>query len=318
MSWLPSPPVDMISSLNIITDVLKERFSYMLPNYSQNGGIFEYLTRPCSRNAITSKMDYIASGIRTLYREHFPVKNFGRWAHWQPYLALDTNAKINPVISDELATVGIAPDGLIWNYPHRISDGNFIRACYHLLNNVLLYRVTNVSYMAGQTHVREWSSENHYDSDTPLVDEIVDGFAGDLAGYAAVGHLKTSMHCQLTRNFYQEPFSKGIQVTPILTGAWKGRYTTSISKALLYPQTENVQEFGEEYDIPGTHEINFFGTQGDDLPWFEDITKDLAYYKCWGNFQYGYAVSRQIDTLTEVFLRADNFSPNYQYFDTLE
>ena len=314
MSWLTFPPAEIISSLNIITEALNERFSYMLPTYHRN---YKYLTRPCSAAEVKYQMKEIADGIKILYREHFPVKNFGRWAYWKPYKDLDTDAKIGPAVSAELAAAEIDPQGLIWDKPHRIADVNFIRACYYLLNNILLYCVDRL-YKSGRTHVLEWGSESRYDNNDPIVDMVVDNLS-DFDAYAAVGYRKINLRCVLNRYFYQSAFHNGMMVTPALTGAWKGRYTTSISKALLYPQTENVQEFGEEYDIPGTHEINFFGTQGDDLPWFEDITKDLAYYKCWGNFQYGYTMSRQSDTLTEILLTKDNFTPpNYKYLDVLE
>ena len=320
MSWLDPPPADIISSINIIVDVLRERYTYMLPGISHeaNTGFFEYLVRPASTFAVKRKMEYIRQAICELYRWHFPVKNLGNWGHWQPYgnYRYD-DVGISDAIRAELSSAGIDPDGFFLTAPHRISDGNFIRGCYHLLNNVLLYTVSDIGGQSCRSTLKEWSTDSEYDNNLPDVDITVDYGEGGLSGSAAYGYYKRSMRCEFDRRFVQVVYNIwGDKNGPELQGNWRGRYKTSIWKELLDPREDGLKDHGEYYDLQGVKEIQFSGTQSDFIPWVEDITKDLEYYKTWGDFKYDYAISRQRDTLTEIFLTADNFPPpRYKYLD---
>ena len=320
MSWLDSPPVDIITSINIIVDVLRERYTFMYPGLSHeaNGEYFDYLPRPSSIYAVRQKMRYISYAIIELYRIHFPVKNFDRWADWQPYGNYRRNApEIPDAIRAELSAVNIDPDGVLLTSPHRISDGNFVRGCYYLLNNVLLYSASGIGGQSCRSTLKEWSTDSEYDNNLPDVDITVDYGEGGLSGSAAYGYYKRSMRCEFDRRFVQDVFDIwGNQSGPELQGQWRGRYKTSIWKELLDPRKDNLDDYGEYYDLPGIKEIDFSGIQSDLIPWVEDITGDLEYYKTWGDFQYGFSISRQIDTLTELYLTADNFPPpKYKYLD---
>ena len=322
MSWL-NTPVDVISAINIIVDVLRERYTYMSPatNHEVNSHFFDHLPRPCSTSAVKTKMMYIRQAVCELYRWHYPVKNFGKWGSWQPYARYRYNsAEISDAISTELSTVNIDPDGFFMPPPHRVSDGNFVRSCYHLLNNVLLFTVSDVGGQDCHSRITEWSSDSYYDKDLPSVDKTVDYGVGGLSGCAVYGYRKRSLQCEFDRRFVQYVFDTwGNQNGPELQGSWRGRYKTSIWKELLNPLEENLNNSGIYYDLPGIKEINFSGTQSDLIPWVDDISNDLEYYKTWGNFQYDFSISRQIDTLTELFLTPDNFpEPGYKYLDLQE
>ena len=320
MSWLDSPPVDIITSINIIVDVLRERYTYMYPGLSHeaNGEYFDCLPRPSSIYAVRQKMRYISQAITGLYRIHFPVKNFDRWANWQPYGNYRQNApEIPNAIRTELSAVNIDPDGVLLISPHRISDGNFIRGCYYLLNNVLLYNASGIGGQSCRSEIKQWSHESDYDNNFPDVDTIADYGVSGLSGSAMYGYYKKSLQCEFDRRFVQNVFDIwGNQSGPKLKGTWRGRYKTSIYKQLWEPRKDGLSDYGEIYDLPDEKEINFSNTQSGIIPWTEDITKDLAYYKTWGDFQYDFSISRQIDTLTELYLTPDNFPPpKYKYLD---
>ena len=88
-------------------------------------------------------------------------------------------------------------------------------------------------------------------------------------------------------------------------------------KQLLYPLTSDAKEQEDIRNLTGFTEISFTGVQSDTtLPWCADITRDLAYYKTWGDYKYYYSISQQRDTLAEVMLNVENFPPhNYKYLD---
>lgn len=323
MSWLDFPPCDIISSLNTINAAIIERNSYMSPSTNTDNDRFDLLPRPCSQFAVLDKMRDTVDNLLLLYKGHFPVKNFGRWANqWNPY----ENAlrfELEDAIAAELSEVGIDPGAFFMkNNPRRRSDVNFIRACYHLINNVLLYNLEGFA-VAGQHIHRGWRSEEAYDNDDPSVDETVDAHSGSgYDGYPACaamkGYYKSSFYSDFNMYFLQRhvDFTWGHVNAPELQGNWKARYTVRIYKLLDYPRESNVQVHEESYYIPGSKEVNFSGSKSEIIPYTDDITRDLSYYQTWGNYKYGYAVSFQVNKMSEVFLTPENFpAPNYKYID---
>ena len=136
MSWIELPPSKMISALNQIHLAITERLRYNHPNHSG----LESFVLPQSRS-INSMYDYtgrIRSCLRQMYKEHFPLANLGKWAKLRPYGEYSTD-ELDLAIAGELSAAGIDPAGFFHPRPHRISDGTFVKACYHLLNNVLIY-----------------------------------------------------------------------------------------------------------------------------------------------------------------------------------
>lgn len=326
MSWLSAPPVEIIPALNRLVEVIIERYHYMYPSkYTAEGSVFQFFQTPAENGIVQSKISDIRRHIAELYRHHFPVKNFGVWAgNWQPFFKFQYDSEeVQNAITAELTEAGIDPAGFWHTPPHLISDGNFVRACYHLLNNVILYSVYGLGSLKCQSRLLKWDSIGDYDRNQPDVDEIVNYGVSGFYGCAVYGTFKSSLQREFNRRFCQLAFDTwGNQYSPELQGKWKGRYTTRIQKQLYnhhnrpdYPTDAKPQEY--DYTVPGVTEITFTGTQTDDvIPWHSDITRDLEYYKTWGNYQYYYSRLRQDDNLTEVLLNVENFpSPNYKYFD---
>lgn len=323
MSWLEHPPCKMVSALNTINAAIIERYNYMYPSSSTDYSWFNFLSTPCDRYNVWEKMRDTVNNLRNLYKGHFPVKSFGRWSdRWNPY-EYTSGPELEAAIVAELSEVGIDPGAFFMkNNPRRRSDVNFIRACYHLINNVLLYNLEGFA-VAGQHIHRGWRSEEAYDNNDPSVDEIVDGttgsgLGGEPAAAAMVGYYKSSLESDFNIHFLQRhvDFTWGHVNAPELQGNWKARYTVRIYKQLNRPRESNVQVHEESYYIPGSKEVNFSGSKSEIIPYTDDITRDLSYYQTWGNYKYGYAVSFQVNKMSEVFLTPENFpAPNYKYID---
>lgn len=311
MSWVNLAPSDIISTLNILSAAYTERYNYFWQKSEQP----EILPRPSTTYAVKDFMRYFREKIRLLYEHHFPVKNFGRWGHWQPYWSEDYKV-LDAAISDDLTAAGIDPGGILLTVPRRITDRTFVLGAYYLLNNILLYRV---NYLGGQkVTLREekWWTESNYDTNTPYVDEITEGGSDGGYGKAMEGYLKSTRYRESNRRFFQPDEGYGGARYPLLQGSWKGRYTTQISKLLRHPQEDGFEKREEVYDIPGVKEINFTGRESTIIPYLDDITSEVDYFRTWGNYKYGWAGLYQTDRLTEISLTPDNLpNPNYQYLD---
>ena len=318
MSWLTFP-CETVPALNRINEALIERWNYMMPSQDTGfGTMFEFISAPCSSNVVKNRFELIRQSIAKLYAMHFPIENLGIWTkNWRPYDQLNETA-IQDAIAGELSAVGIDPGGFYFTAPHLISDNRFIRACYHLINNVLRYSVYGLGgAQSCQSRLLKWGSNGAYDRNQPSVDEIVNYGESGLPGCAAYGTFKAYLRCEFDRRFHQNAFDVwGNQYSPELRGNWKGRYTTEIRKELTKPLYSDIQSQGYYYTASGVTEINFTGTESEILPWHSDITQDLEYYKTWGNYKYYYTMSRQVDRLSEVLLNAESFPiPNYKYLD---
>ena len=310
MSWVNLGPSDIISTLNILSAAYTERYNYFFAKSEQP----ETLPRPSSPFAVRNFMSYLNDGIFLLYKNHCPVRILGSWGHWQPYHYDGSREKVGAAISEDLTAAGIDPGGILLTRPRRIADRTFVLGAYYLLNNILLYRVHNLGGKLCTSHEEEWWSEGNYDSNTPYLDEIKEDTPG--GGYAMRGYYKSSRLRMYNHRFYQPPIGDVGEHYPLLRGNWKGRYTTKINKVLSKPRKSGLEEYGVLYDIPGVKEVNFSGRESTIIPYLDDITSDIAYYRTWGNYQYGYALSYQQDTLTEAYLTSENFpNPNYQYLD---
>ncbi|MBE6362580.1 MAG: hypothetical protein E7054_02890 [Lentisphaerae bacterium] len=319
MNWLDTP-VGIVPALNRLTEVIIERYNYMMPAKNTEGTGFEFIPLPATASQVKNKISYIKLHIATLYAMHFPVKNFGIWSgNWRPFDKLEYDSEeVQNGITAELTSAGIDPAGFWQTPPHLISDGNFVRACYHLLNNVILYSVYGLGVQNCQSRLLKWSSESAYDNDRPSVDETVDYGEGGLPGCAVYGKYKEYLRCEFNRRFAQNAFDTwDNQMSQELHGNWKGRYSTRIHKQLTRPLLSGTQAQEYDHTISGVTEISFTGTASDTtLPWHDDISRDLEYYKTWGDYKYYHSMLRQVDTLTEVLLNEGNFPPpNYKYLD---
>ena len=318
MSWVEMPPCRIVPALNTLLPAIRERMAVRrAPDVSQDSLTEPLLTVPHRYGEVKDYYDYIRGHLSYLYRYHFPVTAFGKWSKVHPFENL-TTSQIDDAIVAELRNAGIDPAGWLLTKPHRVSDGNFLKACYHLLNNVLLYFPLEIIPYC-RSKVEKWSTDGAYDRGQPSVDETVDGDEwSHYPGYATVGYFKRSRIQNFDRHF-RSAFDRSYYAYGMdFTGSWKGRYTTVIRRDLLNPKNGG-KEFSEIVDMPGVKEINFTDDKSDMLEWHSDVLRDLEYYKTWGNYQYGYAVLHQDDILTEILIEKNNLPElKYQYLDKLE
>ena len=308
MSWMDMPPCKIIPVLNRINAAVLERLRYTNPDYLFAG--YETIILPLSRsNSIGKFINQIRSGIRQLYKCHFPVSNFGKWSKRRPYGEL-SDEELDLAIANELASAGIEPAGFFWERPHKYSDGNFVRACYHLLNNVLLYAL-GASEIDSQYFTQSMKTERiTIDGEYILTHE---GNSGLNFGYAAFSRQSDGY---ALRHIDRRFVISGSEY-PKLQGNWKAKYHISfILKELLYPidSKDKTQSFSAR-DV-GTFEINFSGSQSDFIPWYPTTIENINTYYSRSNEKYGYAYAYEVDSITKILINRENFPPpNYQYID---
>lgn len=299
MSWLTTP-VRIIPAINTILDAIYEREKYaQRPNYKSDN--YDHFELPLNFfNQSKQVTDRIRKLIRGLYREHFPPANFGKWSVTRPY-ANSSDAEIDDAIAEDLRKANIDPAGFFWQKPHLQGDGTFVRACYYLLNNILLYR-------APEKFEQTVKTQRSFD------DWTTDG-AHDYPVGTYVGKL-------FNGRIYYRHFDRRFNVLensyPKLQGSWKGRCKDSyvyrsVSKYENYYETL----FSEKVVIEGSFEIEFSGNRSAEIPWLPEVYKDIDYYINLCKEQYYYWVYiQQADGVSEINLTAENFTPpNYKYLD---
>lgn len=312
MSWAEVPG-RIIPTYNAIIEALDERRKFFISPDSILPPPVLDIPSPYRSVAFNS----IRSGIKQLYREHFPPSGInGEWTPPRPYENC-TDEEIEDAIAAELQAANINPADFFYiNPPTPICNGNFIRACYHLLNNVLIYCI-HVFTLHAHSRTTIWYSYDHSKPDgDPDEDYIEDRhFLGGPGDYIMWGRLEKQRQYNFDVYWAQDD-RKGINGGAFLKGSWKARYTVEIEKSLGEPQSETDQRFYERYTLPGTTEVNFNGTTSDYIPRKEDVLRDADYYRCWGNFKYGFVYSCQRSTITEISITKENYPEiNYQYFD---
>lgn len=269
---------------------------------------------PCRHHDIKVYYPSLRTYMYNLYRYHFPITSFGKWTSSPRPFENFSNEQLDDAIAAELANAGIEPSAFVGEYPRRITDKKFLVACYHLLNNVLLYFPKPLT-QGCRSVVQKWRSESDYDLGHFDVNEIVDGNErGGYPGYAVVGYYKESRIENFDRFFTASTSSRvhGMDYS----GSWKGRYTTSIIKDLDYPRYEGYNSIYESISIPGVKEIDFSGNKTDFIPWLDETVRDLEYYKTWGSYKYLYTSVYQDDRLTEILIDKNNMPElKYQYLD---
>ena len=299
MSWLTTP-VKIIPALNTILDALYERAKYVVrPDYPF-GETYNHYELPLNfRNQSNDITDRIRKLIRDLYREHFPPSNFGKWSVMRPY-AESSDSEINDAIAIDLQKAGIDPNGYLWQKPHWQGDGTFVRACYYLLNNILLYR-----------------APESFEQTTKTIDSSGDWQTDGAHGYPTgtyVGKLFDG------RGYYRH-FDRRFNVPelqyPKMQGSWKARCKDSY----VYRNIEDRQSyktiFRETVVVEGSFDIGFSGNRSDEIPWLPEVYKDIDYYTNLCKEEYFYWVYiHQTDTISEINITAENFTPpNYKYLD---
>ena len=308
MSWLDMPPCKMIPAFNCINAAILERLRYANPNGYFIG--YDTVNLPLSRtNPIAKFTNRIHSGIRQLYRCHFPIANFGKWSKRRPYGDYSED-DLDLAIANELASAGIDPGWFFRQKPHKYSDGNFIRACYHLLNNVLLYAI-GANELDSNYFTQSMKTERITIDGSHIT--TIEGSDGLIYGCAAMSRESdgyASRH--IDRRFVITEYEY-----PKLQGSWQARYYVgSILKEVIYPKNsdDKVQSF-KATDV-GMFEINFSGTQSDFIPWHPLTIENISMYYNRANEKYGYAYAYESDYITEILITGENLPPpNYQYID---
>ena len=314
MSWVDMPPCKMIPAFNCINAAILERLRYTAPNDYFIG--YATLDLPRRRSFRTADavsynlFDHIRSSIRGLYKRHFPVANFGKWSKRHPYGDYSDD-EIDLAIAGELASAGIDPAGFFPQKPYKFSDGNFIRACYHLLNNVLIYSLGSTD-LDSQYFTQNMKTER-VSIETGNVVVTYDDQDKFIFGTAADSRYKEwYFHRHVDRRFVI-----GETYYPKLQGNWKAKYNiSSIRKELLYPyDPDDKAQTVYEKDV-GTYEINFSGSQSDFIPWHPLTVENINTYYNRDNDKYEYAYAIESDYITEILINRENLPPpNYQYID---
>lgn len=300
MSWLTTP-VRIIPALNTILDALLERRQYTyFPNVNL-GNTCDHFQLPLNfRNQSNEMTDRIRKLIRELYRIHFPPANFGKWSVMRPY-AKSNDAEIDDAIAEDLRKANIDPAGFFWQKPHLLGDGTFVRACYYLLNNILLYCAPEYFEQTVKTMMPgddEWETDGAHGYPTgTYVGKLFDG-----KGYY---------------RHFDRRFNVPENQYPKLQGSWQGRCKNSSITRYVEDRRNYKTLFNETVVVEGSFEIEFSGSRSVEIPWLPEINKDIDYYinLCKEQFYYWLYIY-QSDGISEINVTAENFTPpNYKYLD---
>ena len=297
MSWLTAP-VRIIPALNTILDALHERAIYASRPGMNFGSVYEHFELPYSAvNHTNNLSDRIRGMIRSAYRDHFPPENFGKWSKLHPYGDY-TDAQIDEAIAADLQKADIDPAGFFWGRPHLLGDGTFVRACYHLLNNVILYPA--IKQAIPQTTKTRFGDIEYDGARNMPLGTIVGKFAN---GEAYFEHFDRRF--VLAENTY-----------PKLQGNWKAKRSVSaVMRDVNNHQTYQRIEYSY-VNINETFEINFSGIQSDVIPWHPETLKNIDHYRDLCKEYYIWVQVTQYDNVSEICITAENFiPPNYEFFN---
>lgn len=303
MSWLTTP-VRIIPALNTILDAILERVKYTnRPNLNW-GDTYEHFQLPLNfQNQSNRLTNRIRELIRPLYREHFPPAKFGKWSVTRPYANL-SDTEIDDAIAVELQKVGIDPNGYLWQKPHLLGDGTFVRACYHLLNNILLYRAPE---SFGQTVKTVWLPSDD-DNDSTYDDDH---------GYPAGTYVGKLYNGGGYYRHFDRHFTVPDNAYPKLQGNWKAKCKDSYIYRYVFNRRNSETLFTERVVVEGSWEIDFSGNKSAEIPWLPEVYKDIGYYTnlCMEEYYY-WVIVQQGDSISEINVTAKNFTPpNYKYYD---
>ena len=265
--------------------------------------------------------------ILRLYRAAFPLENFGKWSVLRPNSykgeALykdgeDIDLKKSPLlrnaIAEELKRAKINPDGFLWQLPYRIGDGDFIRACYHLLYNCILYVAPafiqfDYEHTFNRNYRRYPDWYNEYFSSAIMSNNYV----------LAAGYLKNNIYWDTGNMWFTQAGGGGAEHQPheidtTLIGTFNFRRKKILETAL------NSSPDPDVLDVYTEEDLGFFETTMTDNKAIYQIPaselENIDYYRTWGNLKYGF-VSRVVRWReTQVKLTKENFPPlNYKYLD---
>ena len=304
MSWLDTP-VKIIPALNKIIDALHERAIYASYPGVNFGSVYEHVNLPYSARNTNNLSDRIRSMIRSAYRDHFPSENFGKWSKLHPYGDY-TDAQIDEAIAADLQKADIDPAGFFWGRPHLLGDGTFIRACYHLLNNVILYPA--IKQAIPQTTKTRSGRIGSTNTSGSYIEGSHNIPIGTIVGkfYNGEGYFE----------HFDRRFVLAENTYPKLQGNWKAKRSVS---AVMRDVNNRQTHQGIEHsyvNINEIFEINFSGIQSEVIPWHPETLNNIDHYRSLCEEYYIWVQVTQYDNVTEVYVTAENFiPPNYEFFN---
>ena len=207
---------------------------------------------------------------------------------------------------------GIDPKAFLLLPPQRLRDKNFIFACYHLLNNCILYFFPHGRRIYRTVGMRKeiFYRTNGSSTSSTLPFERDGAWSFDLAQ----GIRNETMEYDVEAYYY---FKNSQQQ---LIGEWQMRCHSS---AEAYAFTENVPESSNRWQENFQHIVDFDGMESRDvtetIP--AEIHEKAEFYRTWGNNRYravDYSATSASGGLFnhEAKLTKDNFPPlNYKYYD---
>lgn len=250
--------------------------------------------------------------IKILYSRAFPPENFGKWSALRPNLYdMDNGWGQTPLIDAEIARklreAGIDPSGFFWEVPHRFCDGNFVRACYYLLNNCILYFLPE---SIGRECKATETIYSNYDKGKFIKVEHDDS-AGAVLVSVASGYLKENMIVHHSPRFVNTDETH----YPIL-GDWRLRYRAQLSSYLQSPVNKDDEEqyFFNRY--VGDGEVDCHGGKSEIFELMPESLENKSYYQRWGDLRYKSVFRSETQIVTHVKVTKENFPPlNYKYLD---
>ena len=268
---------------------------------------------PFSNSGFRSVFETFRYHIKRLYAYAFPPENFGKWSDLRPNLYDWETAStggdtplLDAKISEVLQNAGIDPSGLFWEVPHRFCDGNYIRACYYLLNEKILHFMPGQIGRTCKARIIKYLNYDKGDHQIYEYDTPEDG----LLISVAYGHLKQSMLSHHDPKFINTEAA----YRPVV-GNWKLRYRAELNTYMdaVNSGDEGVYVFDQ---YVGDGEVACYGNESEIFELMPESLKDKEYYRKWGDLRYRFVSRSERQTLTGVLVTKENFPPlKYKYLD---
>jgi hypothetical protein len=300
MSWLETP-CRITLACDRICEAINERIAYM------HGGLrapIQLPRYPILGYRMASNIRKLRNSIHSLYAEHFPPV-FGEFTPPRPYGSLTEN-EVNDAIAAELQKANIDPAGYFMTPPpHRLSDGNFVRACYHLLNNVVLYRVPDIFSVRIKV---KWSAPGSDDIIFDNDDWVFQRYKNRIVASFDDGR---GYYGEYERYYYVPDNYYG----PGFVGNWKARFNITLVFRCVENYTQPEVNESRRTMVDESCEVNFPGNRTDYMPtyWCAEILKNIDYYR---NVSADLKYIRQVENLSAICVTKENLPPpNYKYLD---
>ena len=250
--------------------------------------------------------------VKRLYSLAFPPGNFGKWSALQPNFfnngeIYNPNTELENAMSADLRAAGIAPEAFFWKYPCRFGNGDFIRACYYLLNHKLLYFAPAVPGF--DTRYREIVYTDYEKGKYESYDRPGNGGRPEMV--CACGLLKKQKF-----HHYDCRFSFATDGESVFRGSWKMRYRSTLTRILRDPVNRKFNAVEIIARDLGEKVIRCSGNFSEIIPLSPAAEVNLDSDRDWGDKHYQYVYCQEQPRLTAVLLSKENFPPlNYKYLD---